>query len=120
MHELSIAESLLSLVGEHVSAEDRPALRTVRVRVGPLSGVVADSLELCFRALVSGTPYEKARLEIEAAPARGRCLACGEEFEVFEPLFRCASCGGTRLRVEGGAELRLAEIELAEAVVKAP
>ena len=55
MHELSVAQGILDLVQHYVPEGQAPDVRAVTVRVGALSGIVADSLEFCFSAIVAGT-----------------------------------------------------------------
>jgi Zn finger protein HypA/HybF involved in hydrogenase expression len=38
------------------------------VRVGDLAGVVTESLDFCFGAIVAGTPYSRAFLAVEHTP----------------------------------------------------
>ena len=68
MHELGVAQSILDLVREHVPDGQAGAVRAVTVRVGDLAGVVAESLDFCFGAIVMGTPYNGAFLKIEHTP----------------------------------------------------
>lgn len=65
MHELSVANSILDIVCRHVPAAQGPLVRAVRVRVGDGAGVLPDSLEFCFEAIVAGTPYASARLAVD-------------------------------------------------------
>ena len=65
MHELSLATSILDIVRQYVPIDRAPAVRTVRVRVGDLAGVVPDSLAWCFSAIASETPYARASLAID-------------------------------------------------------
>jgi hydrogenase nickel incorporation protein HypA/HybF len=65
MHELSLANGILDIVRQYVPIERAPLVRTVRVRVGDLAGVVPDSLAWCFGAIVCDTPYERASLTID-------------------------------------------------------
>ncbi len=65
MHELGLANSILDIVRQVVPAERAWAVRSVRVRVGDLAGVVPDSLAWCFSAIVSDTPFDKAALTID-------------------------------------------------------
>ncbi len=62
MHELSLMTNLLDAAV--ATAARRPDC-SLRMRVGPLSGVVLDALRFAFEALAPGTPAEDARLDIE-------------------------------------------------------
>ena len=61
MHELGIAQNILEIVQQSVTKEQAPAVRWIRIRVGQLSGVVPDSLEFCFQAIVSETDDAASR-----------------------------------------------------------
>jgi hydrogenase nickel incorporation protein HypA/HybF len=115
MHELSVAQGIFDLVQQHVPADQARAVRAVNVRLGALSGIVADSLDFCFSAIVAGTPYGGATLSIDRVPTRARCDGCHEEFGVDELVFRCPGCGGSRIRLVSGDELQVTSVELAEA-----
>lgn len=65
MHELSLATGILDIVRQYVPIERAQAVRSVRVRVGDLAGVVPDSLAWCFSAIASDTPYARAFLAID-------------------------------------------------------
>ncbi len=112
MHELSIAQSIADIVRQH--APDGAAVRAVRVAVGRMSGVVPESLEFCFDAVVSDTPLEGARLEIERIPVRAACARCRDVFTVEEPAFACPACGSTDIELVAGMELQVLEIEVAQ------
>ena len=114
MHELGLAQGILDLVRQHVAETDLPAVRAIRVRVGEMAGVVADSLEFCFSAIVDGTPCAGAFLAIEAVPSRARCRACAAEFSLPTPVCQCPSCGGTAVAMVSGSELQVVDVELDE------
>lgn len=112
MHELGLAQGILDLVRQHVAETDLPAVRAIRVRVGEMAGVVADSLEFCFSAILGGTPCAGAFLAIEAVPARARCRACAAEFSLRTPVFQCPACGATDVVMVSGSELQVVDVEL--------
>lgn len=70
MHEMGLAEGVLDIVRQHVPLERAAEVREVIVRIGAQAGVLPDSLEFCFSAIVAGTPYASARLAIEQAGGR--------------------------------------------------
>ena len=112
MHEASIMESILeTAVGEAEKTGARRILR-IRLRVGILSGVVAEALEFAFEGMKDGTPAADATLEIESAPAVFRCLDCGARPELFEMSFECPACGGPLIVDSGGRQLELLQLEL--------
>jgi hydrogenase nickel incorporation protein HypA/HybF len=114
MHELSVAQGILDLVQHHVPEDQARDVREVTVRIGALSGIVADSLEFCFSAIVAGTPYDGASLAIERVPTRATCNGCSREFGIEELVFRCPHCGGPSIRVVSGDELQVTSVELAD------
>jgi len=112
MHEMSIAESILDIVRQHVPPARVPEVTAVRVRIGSLSGVVAESLAFCFEALVTDTPLGGARLDIERVATTCACGDCGHRFEPEALIFLCPSCGSGRTRLESGADLQVVHVEL--------
>ncbi len=118
MHELAIAQSIFEIVEGAVPAAKAAEVRTVRVRVGRLSGVVADSLDFCFGVLVADTPLRGARLLIDPVPIASQCRDCQHRFTVEDLAFQCPACGGTCLTMVSGTELQVAEIELLDDAVE--
>ena len=114
MHELGIAQNILEIVQQAVPKEQTAAVRSIRIRVGPLSGVVPDSLEFCFGAIVEGTPLGQARLQIEETAVQTECAACGNTLPVEGIAFACPGCGSAEIKLVSGTELQVVEIELAD------
>lgn len=112
MHELAVAQEILALVQRHVPEAQALAVRTVRVRVGELAGVVPESLDFCFGAIVAATPWQQATLAIERVPARARCLACGAVFATSVPGSGCPRCAGGRVQMIAGDELHVDAVDL--------
>jgi len=108
MHELSLSRSILDAAVVH--AEGRRVV-AVDVTVGALRQVVPSSLSFYFEIVSSGTICERAQLRAHVAPARLRC-ACGHEWELREPAFRCPHCAGGEVTVLSGEELTVDSIEV--------
>jgi hydrogenase nickel incorporation protein HypA/HybF len=109
MHELAIAESVVSSVLERTG--DRH-VSVVRLRVGRLAGVVPDALTFCFDLATSGTPLAGAALEIVEEHARAHCRTCEADFDVDDSILLCA-CGSADVRLLSGQELCVASVEVA-------
>lgn len=121
MHEMSVAAGILDLVRQHVLAADAVRVRAVRVRVGDLAGVVPGSLGFCFDAIVAGTDYAAASLEIDLVPARGVCGECGLAAAIDSlPPYMCPSCGSPFLTVTSGDDLVVVDVELDDAAGEQP
>ena len=68
MHELGIAISLVEAVCDELPRlGDAVSIRSVRLRVGPWSGVAPDALAFAFDVAAADTPIAGARLDIEEA-----------------------------------------------------
>jgi len=112
MHELSIANSVLDAVRAEIQRRPGARLLKVGLRVGELAGVDPEALSFGFQALVQGTEFEAASLEIDARPRRQRCPECDREFIVRDYDTACPDCGAVRTECVGGDELELAYLEI--------
>ena len=111
MHELGLANSILDLVQQYVPEARAPQLSRVHVRIGEFAGVLPASLSFCFSAIVQGTPYHRATLDITRSQGREMVVSeleleddpGGEKGTV--PFSPAATPGGAEappLRVPGG------------------
>ena len=112
MHELSFAENIVDIVHQSVPRDELEDVRVVRLKIGALSGIVADSLDFCFSAIVTQTSLASARLEIEQIPFTVECKACHKPFVSDIGFMVCPVCGGGDTIVVAGRELQITEIEL--------
>ncbi|HEY6740542.1 MAG TPA: hydrogenase maturation nickel metallochaperone HypA [Actinopolymorphaceae bacterium] len=110
MHELAITESLVEAVLERCGDA---RVRTVRLEIGELAGVVPDAVRFCFELVSANTSLADARLDIVEPPGRVRCRTCGHTCAVDVPILLC-DCGSTDVEVLSGRELRLVSVELGE------
>ncbi len=112
MHELGIAQNILDIVRQSVPEDQASAVKKIRIRVGRLSGIVPDSLEFCFQALLGETEMKQAGLVMETMPTVTRCRDCGHTFEVDDFSFSCPGCNSASLDLISGKELEVVDIEL--------
>jgi hydrogenase nickel incorporation protein HypA/HybF len=108
VHELAITESMVAAVAEQVGDT---SVRRVTLRIGRLSGVVADSVRFCFDLCAQGTPLEGATLEIVDVPGRTRCRTCGSEHELPDLIPLCP-CGSADVDVVSGQDLVIERVEV--------
>jgi hydrogenase nickel incorporation protein HypA/HybF len=109
MHELAITEGVVAAVAERLPGAKVTA---VRLEIGALTGVVADSVRFCFDLVTEGTNLAGARLEISQPNARCACADCGREFAPDGPVLLCP-CGSAAVSVLAGQELRITAVEVA-------
>ena len=112
MHELSLAQNIVDIVQQHVPTGQATSITTIKLRVGEMSGVVADSLDFCFTAITSSTPLGSAKLQIEHIPFTLRCSVCANSFTSEFGTVLCPTCGNENTEVVGGTEMQIVEIEL--------
>lgn len=112
MHELSLAQSIVDIVHQYVPVDRGKSVKSVKLKVGDLSGVVADSLSFCFSAITSETALGTATLEIERIPFTLQCKNCDNSFTSEFGIVVCPTCGGEDTQVVAGTEMQVVEIEL--------
>ena len=112
MHELAVCQALVDQVSDIVRQQGGVSALRLTLRVGPLSGVVADLLANAFPLAAAGTCAEGAELNINDAPIRIRCQRCGAESDALPNRLLCGSCGDWHTQLIAGDELILESVEL--------
>ncbi|MDX2037171.1 MAG: hydrogenase maturation nickel metallochaperone HypA [Isosphaeraceae bacterium] len=112
MHEASLIHSLLSMAIDHARADGAARIATIGIRVGELSGVVADALKFAFDAATIEGSAKGSVLEIEYVPARVRCASCRTAYHPAEIPWTCPECSAIGGDLVGGRELELSFLEV--------
>lgn len=112
MHELSIAQNIISIVEESAKTLANSKVTNIHLRVGKMSNVLVDSLCFCFESLIDGTRLGGAKLIIEEIPVTLFCNNCSQKTEISEFSFSCANCSSTNVEMKSGNELEICKVEL--------
>ena len=107
---------MTNLLDDAVAAAAGAPLHALRVRVGPLSGVVVEALRFAFEALAPDTPAAGARLDIEETAPAFHCPRCGADYAAPVGAYQCPACGAADGELRGGHELELVSIEVPDHV----
>jgi hydrogenase nickel incorporation protein HypA/HybF len=112
MHEMSLTEGVLRVIEEQAVAHKFSRVKTLWLEIGELSSVDPEALQFCFDAIRVGTLAEHARMEIIRVPGQALCMDCGKQVHLVERYASCPECGGEKLQVCGGDEMRIKELEV--------
>ncbi|MBN2283353.1 MAG: hydrogenase maturation nickel metallochaperone HypA [Deltaproteobacteria bacterium] len=113
MHELPVTESILDIVLKHGEAHKVKKIVGVGLRIGEMSDLVDEWIQKYFDYLSKGTIAEGAKLDIERAPVKFTCNACGATFQVDIRTIQkviCPECGGEKHRLVSGREFFIKNI----------
>ncbi len=112
MHEMAIAESVVSIVEDHARKAGAARVTVVRLEIGALSHVEPQALSFAFEAVSIGSMAEGATLEIARTPGQAWCHDCMKPIEIDRLGSPCPSCGGYKVQVTGGEEMRVKDMEV--------
>jgi hydrogenase nickel incorporation protein HypA/HybF len=114
VHETGIAWEILETARQEAALAGSP-LSVVGVRLGEMSGIVAESLSFAFEALKGEAGVPEACLVIEQIPVEALCPGCGSTRRPEgELVLWCPDCGSP-MRIVSGEQMELAWIEVAGA-----
>lgn len=112
MHELAVAQALVEQVDAVIDQHNATAASLIRVRIGPLAGIVPALLGSAFPLAAAGRRMARATLELVAAPITVRCQTCSAETEAEMNRLICGICGDWHTQIISGDELLLESVEL--------
>jgi hydrogenase nickel incorporation protein HypA/HybF len=122
MHEMAVTQALLDMALRHASGR---RITNVYLRIGRMSAIVPDSVEVFFEYLSQDTLAEGAELHFEVTPIEMTCQDCGRQLDlsdwvndaphvVMQQAFaRGCECESKNLRVSGGVSFGLVSIDVA-------
>ena len=107
MHELSLANEVISLASREAGSREISAITEILMEVGYLSGVEADAFQSALELISGGTVLEGAVITILHTPGTGKCNACNLEFEMRQRTDSCPVCHCFPSEIKGGDEFRI-------------
>ncbi len=113
MHEMGIAEGILSSAITGAEGAGGTRINTVDITVGVLTEVMEDALQFAWEAIRVGTMAEGAVLNVTMTDATSRCSDCGHEW-VHDRYSgaQCPSCDGYLIQLLSGRELKIDTIDI--------
>ena len=110
MHELSIVQSLVTLVEE--KSQGQPVTEVV-VRYGPMRGIEPTAMQWAWTETVRNSPLANAKLVLNATPWTLVCPDCKRQWQTDDFEETC-TCSSNRAYPAGGNELLLESLEVLE------
>ncbi len=110
MHELSIAEGILSAIEQRLGG--KKILTRINLSIGPLAGVSAESLEFWFNEIAKENGFGAPVLEIRKTKALAVCAQCRNNYEVRSFYSGCPECGTFERTVKSGYECMIDSVEM--------
>ena len=119
MHELSMAQDLLKILGEYQEElETGQQIKAVHLKVGKFTSVVPETLGFCYELLVQNTPFAGTRLVIEEIPLVIRCRRCLGQKNLETPRFHCPDCSSEEVEMVAGGEMMIDFIQVEDSEMK--
>lgn len=108
MHELSIAQSILTIAQK--AAPPDGIITGVNIQVGELSSIEIESLKFAFTAIRDETVLQKADLNIDIIPGEAQCAGCNNIFHLPAFGHPCPRCQGFSLKILRGREMKVTSL----------
>jgi hydrogenase nickel incorporation protein HypA/HybF len=112
MHEVALASSLVELAREEAARAGASRVDKLIVEIGALSHVDGHALTFAFDSARMGGVTDRAVLDIVETPGKAWCMTCDAVVEIARRGQDCPACGGARLMVQGGEEMKLTAMEI--------
>lgn len=113
MHELALCQSVVDVMREQARVHGFERVTSVRLEIGALSCISREAVEFCFAAVARDTLADGAVLQVIRLPGRAWCLDCETAVAIGERHDACPYCGGYRMQIVRGEEMRIKDLEVA-------
>lgn len=110
MHELSLAERAIAIVEKAAQQAGAQRVTRVRLRVGALAHVDAETLVYCCGLVAQSGLAAGAKIEFEREAGLAWCEDCAREVPLEQIGAGCPECGGHALEVRDGDRLSVLDI----------
>lgn len=115
MHEMGIAEGILTSSLDAAGEAGARRITSVYVTIGELTEVSEDALQFAWEAIAPETLAEGSTLDITMVRAASSCADCGHEWEHDRYSgAQCPSCDSWVVMLRSGRELKIDSIDIDE------
>jgi hydrogenase nickel incorporation protein HypA/HybF len=112
MHEYSIVQSLLNSCEENAKQNNSKKVSKVVVKIGVLSGVEPDLLQIAFDTFKENTMCHDAIFTINIQKVIINCKTCGKHSTLEKHEYCCPHCDGVNIDIIDGEDMYLMQLEL--------
>jgi len=112
MHELSITQSILSIVLEKAKEVSASKITKINLTIGELAGVVDECVQFYFDLLSKDTIAAEASLSFQRPPTKLRCRSCNTTFSPDNLNWACPNCREQKVEIVSGRECYVTSIEV--------
>ncbi len=113
MHELSIAIKVLEIAKRGMVRQAGMELVAIHLQIGPLAGVVVESLQSAYEIARLQSSFPDAELRIEQTELTIDCPRCRSVQPVVAVNdLHCRRCGELSGKIVGGRELDIISLEV--------
>ena len=113
MHELSLAENVIRIVESAAKQSRAQRVTRVRLAIGALAHVDADTLQFCCGLAARQTMLEGAEFAVERTQGQAHCNSCEKDVVLERVGLPCPLCGSFDLQVTAGEEMQVLDISIA-------
>ena len=110
MHEMTVAESLLTIISDEAEKHNAKPIGA-KISCGTLNPINDEALFFAWEAITKDTPCEGSSLKIEHKPLQGLCKKCNQKFIIEFSSPGCPKCNSEDFEMMADAPLILEEIE---------
>lgn len=114
MHELSVAQSIISIAEKAAPKDLKAHITGVGLQIGELSGIEIESLKFALSVIKKDTILEDADLHIEVVEGLAECPTCKTVFPMHYFGCSCPDCGNYFINVLKGREMKVLNITVDE------
>lgn len=111
MHEMSFVLMTLKELENITKNNNVKELISVTLNIGESSTVEEDYFRTCWNAVTKDTDWKDTKLKINMIPSNGKCLRCGNVFEISKNNYICPKCHERSYIPLTGKDIEISEIE---------
>ena len=114
MHELSIAQNIITIVEEEYLKQNCTGdVKSIVFFAGRMNAIIPESLIFNFNTIkLENKILMNTILQLKEEPIIIKCKNCKVENKIDDPFFICETCGSTNIEIISGKEMYIESIEI--------
>ena len=121
MHEMPVTQRIINMALEYAKGH---RITDIYIRLGRMSSIIPESVEVFFHYLSKDSPAEGAKLHFEITPLELTCTECGSPVDInrwaeerphtiiLKAIEKGCRCGSKSLRVTKGVGFEMVSIDV--------